>query len=186
MLLMKTKLFLLTVVLALQTAWVVGTVAVQERALSRGKLVMLETRPVDPRDLLRGDYVILNYEISNLPVSAFSGERTNAVPAGETIYVLLHKRGEFHSVLRASTRPLVPGSGEVLLLGVSRHSWNDTRQQTTRVEYGLERYYVSEGTGNPTGKLPVQVAVPASGQGIIKQVFVDGVPYAQALKKQAE
>lgn len=28
---------------------------------------MLRTMPVDPRDLLRGDYIILGYEISRLP-----------------------------------------------------------------------------------------------------------------------
>jgi len=182
---MKTKLLLLSIVLALQTVWVLGTVAVQERALSHGKLILLETRPVDPRDLLRGDYVILSYEISDIHVSAFGSERTNALPAGETVYVLLHKQGEFHRVLRASTSPIEAEPEEVLLKGVSRYGWNGTRGLTTRVEYGLERYYVSEGTGNPTGKLTVQVAVPASGQGVIKQVFVDGVPYVQALKKQA-
>ena len=44
---------------------------------------------------------------------------------------------------------------------------------------------LAEGTGNPTGKLTVQVAVPASGQGVIKQVVVDGVPYAKAMQKQS-
>jgi uncharacterized membrane-anchored protein len=183
---MKTKLLLLSIVLGLQAAWVMGTSAIQERTLVQGTLILLETRPVDPRDLLRGDYVILNYAVSNIPVDAFGGERTNGVPAGGDVYVLLQKQGEFHEVLRASTKPLTAGYNQVVLKGVSRDWWNDARRQTTRVEYGLERYYVSEGTGNPTGKLTVQVAVPASGEGIIKQVFVDGVPYSKALKKQAE
>ena len=39
------------------------------------------------------------------------------------------------------------------------------------------------GTGNPRGKLTVQAAVPASGKAIIKQVFVDGKPYAEAMKQ---
>jgi len=183
----KTKLLLLSIVLALQTAWVLGTVAIQERALFHGKVILLETRPVDPRDLLRGDYVILNYAISTIPVSAFAGERAIAVPAGETVYVLLEKRGDYHQIVQASTKPLRAGPQQVMLKGVSR-SWLDNArsQQPTLVEYGLERYYVSEGTGNPTGKLTVQVAVPASGQGVIKQVFVDGVPYAKALKQQEE
>jgi uncharacterized membrane-anchored protein len=50
------------------------------------------------------------------------------------------------------------------------------------VEYGLERYYVREGTGNPRGKITVQAAVPDSGQAQIKQVFVDGKPYGEAMK----
>jgi uncharacterized membrane-anchored protein len=182
---MKTKLVLLSIVLALQTAWVLGTVVAQERALFHGKVVLLETRPVDPRDLLRGDYVILNYAISSIPASAFAGERSKSIPAGETVYVLLEKKGEFHQAVRASATPLEPDSNQVMIKGVSRSWFDGARNQSrTIVEYGLERYYVTEGTGNPTGKLTVQVAVPASGQGVIKQVFVDGVPYAKAMKKQ--
>ena len=32
--------------------------------LREGSEVLLQTRPVDPRDFLRGDYVVLNYQIS--------------------------------------------------------------------------------------------------------------------------
>ena len=55
---MKTK--LLVLVLALQSAWLLGTAFTQERILRVGQLILLETQPVDPRDLLRGDYVRLN------------------------------------------------------------------------------------------------------------------------------
>ena len=40
------------------------------RVLRQGSEVTLQTRPVDPRDFLRGDYVVLNYEITNLPAGA--------------------------------------------------------------------------------------------------------------------
>ena len=42
-----------------------------DRALGlRGETIRLRTVPVDPRDLLRGDYVILGYEISRIPDAA--------------------------------------------------------------------------------------------------------------------
>ena len=63
------KLKILILVLALQTAWILGTTFQQEHALSVGKIVMLETERVDPRDMLRGDYLILNYKISNVPTN---------------------------------------------------------------------------------------------------------------------
>ena len=50
------KLKLLVLVLALQTAWILATTFTQERALASGTVITLETVPVDPRDLLRGDY----------------------------------------------------------------------------------------------------------------------------------
>ena len=67
---MKAK--LLIAVIALQAAWVISTAARQEFLLRRGTVVLLESAPVDPRDLLRGDYVILSYKISVLPAALFA------------------------------------------------------------------------------------------------------------------
>lgn len=181
---MKRNLFIL--VLALQSAWVLYTVAVQERALREGVAILLETRPVDPRDLLRGDYVILNYKISNVPTSLFVPPLTNALPYGQTVWIALTPRGEFHEITRASAERLEPSPGEVLLRAKSR--WWDGGRNASRdvgVEYGLERYFVREGTGEPRGKLTVQAIVPKSGRASIKQVFLDGKPYAEAMKEQA-
>jgi uncharacterized membrane-anchored protein len=178
------KLKALILVLALQTAWVLGTTFVQERSLANGTLILLETRPVDPRDLLRGDFVILNYAISTVPVNAFVPSRTNAPPPGQAVYVLLERRGEFHEVVRASTGKLTPGDGQVVLQGTCRYWWDAGPGTPARIEYGLERYFVREGTGNPSGKLTVQVAVPASGHGVIKEVLVNGKPYAEVMKDQ--
>jgi uncharacterized membrane-anchored protein len=54
------------------------------------------------------------------------------------------------------------------------------------VEYGIERYYVAENTGNPSGKITVSAVVPASGRASIKEVFVDGKPYVEAMKHEAQ
>ena len=60
------KLKLLALVLGLQVAWILATVTTQELNLRSAPTVLLETRPVDPRDMLRGDYVILSYKISGV------------------------------------------------------------------------------------------------------------------------
>jgi uncharacterized membrane-anchored protein len=179
------KLKLLILILALQTAWILGTVVIQERALTSGKLVMLETRPVDPRDLLRGDYLILNYKVSDVPLALFAPPQTSGLPPGRTVYVALEPRGQFYEAVRASTGPIEPAAEQVVLKGRTQPWWGGSIQTNTHVVYGLERYYVREGTGNPRGKITVQVAVPASGQGSIKQVFLDGKPYAEAMKGEA-
>jgi uncharacterized membrane-anchored protein len=180
------KLKLLFLVLALQTAWILGTTFVQERALAGGKVVLLETWPVDPRDLMRGDYVTLNYKISDVALGLFSPALTNGLAPGETVYVALEPRGQFHEVVLASTNQITPADGQVVLKGQSRSWWNSAAQRSVHLEYGLERYYVREGTGNPRGKLTVQAAVPDSGQARIKEVFVDGKPYAEAMKGAAK
>ena len=174
------KLKLLALVLGLQTAWILGTTFVQERGLSIGKVILLETQPVDPRDLLRGDYLTLNYKISDVPLASFSPPPTAPVRPGTTVYVALEPRGPFYSVARASTEPISPETGQVMLRGRAQAWWNPN---SVHLEYGLERYFVREGTGNPPrGKLTVQAAVPPSGRGQIKAVLLDGKPYAEALK----
>jgi uncharacterized membrane-anchored protein len=179
---MKRNLFIL--VLALQSAWVLWTVAVQERALSSGKVITLETERVDPRDLLRGDFLILNYKISDVPTNLFSPPINGDVPPGTTVYVSLELRGDFFSLSRASTNQFEQSAKQVIVQGKrSRNRLSGTN--TIPVDYGLERYFVREGTGNPRGKLTVQAVVPASGRARIKQVFLDGKPYAEAMKENA-
>ena len=46
-----------------------GFVAYKEFTLKTGDEILLKTLPVDPRDLFRGDYVILRYEIGTINAS---------------------------------------------------------------------------------------------------------------------
>ena len=178
------KLKLLILVLALQTAWLLGMVATQEFALAHGKAVLLETRPVDPRDMLSGDYLMLRYKISDVPVNLFSPPVKKDLPDGTKIFVALSPgTNEFYIVTRASTNALAPSSdAEVVMSGKSTDAWWNTTN-AIHVEYGIERYYVAEGTGNPPrGKLTARAVVPASGRARLQQVFLDGKPYEQAMK----
>jgi len=177
------KLKLLILVLALQSAWLLGTVAVQEHALATGKVILLETRRVDPRDLLRGDYLILNYKISDVPTNLFSPPVKKDLPYGTRIFVALAPgTNRFYEVTRASTNEFVPPANEILLRGRNDQRWWSTN--SVHIAYGIEDYYVAEGTGNPTGKLTVQAVVPASGRPKIQEVFVDGKRYAEAMKEE--
>ena len=184
---MKTK--LLVLVLGLQSAWFIGMVALQEFRLHNGQVVLLETFPVDPRDLLRGDYVTLNYKISSLPPSLLQGGITNGSREGTDVFVRLEKRGQFHEISSASLTALASEKDRPVLRGKVSTSWFwrgfDGTNETVHLEYGLERYYVLEGTGNPNGKLTVEAAVPSSGNAVIKQVFIDGKPYAEVMRNQA-
>jgi uncharacterized membrane-anchored protein len=181
---MKTA--LLWLVIGLQSVWVIGTVVFQETQLAQGTPILLETRPVDPRDLLRGDYVILRYDISSVPVNAFTPPVTDParLNSEQTVYVELRPEGEFSRLHRASWTPLTAEPGNVVLRGraLPQGFGGDTLPVALEVQYDIERYYVREGTGNPRGKLTVLVSVPKSGRGIVRQVFVDGVPYVEAMK----
>jgi uncharacterized membrane-anchored protein len=183
---------LLIAVIALQAGWVLATAARQEIALRRGTLVLLETNPVDPRDLLRGDYVILNYRISMLPATVFADGLPTELKRGTPVFVRLEKRGQFHEAVAASFSPLEPVAEHPVLRGTlsgwlsaSSDRGNPTpRVDSLRVDYGLERFYVREGTGRPTGKITVEAALTPSGSAFIRQVYIDGKPYADVMRNQ--
>ena len=66
---MKPKLkVLFAFVIVLQVLSLVGFVIYQESLKDTGTKVILQTIPVDPRDLLRGEYVDLRYDISDITV----------------------------------------------------------------------------------------------------------------------
>ena len=77
----------------------------REQLLTDGKIVLLRLRPVDPRSLMQGDYMRLNFEVADraLP-SANQAGRTD----GHVIVALDSNRvGQFRRL--RDGRPLAPG-----------------------------------------------------------------------------
>lgn len=164
----------LLVILSLQTAWILGTAIFHETRLASGRVVRLETVPVDPRDFLRGDYVVLRYKISSIPDSLFVDGIPDKNTKGKTVYVLLRPSGRYYEVAKASMHWLDVSQNEVLIKGQLSES---------RITYGIERYYVPEGTGNPTGKITVDVALGSAGQASIKAVYINDRPYGEVMSE---
>jgi uncharacterized membrane-anchored protein len=154
--------------------------------LRAGTDVMLQTRPVDPRDFLRGDYVALGYDISNLPAGAVKDPASACT--GATVYVTLApNRDGFHEAVSAHAAPVEVEAPEVLIRG---HVTNGVRcgsgkpayYGNLQVRYGLERYFVPEGEGRKLEsarnqrKLAVVAAVTPTGRAAIKRLLIDGEP----------
>lgn len=68
----KSSLLFISVNLFLFMGYLLYSVVQKERILSQGKLVLLELAPVDPRSLMQGDYMALNYKIGELSSESFS------------------------------------------------------------------------------------------------------------------
>ncbi len=83
---MRTKFILLVL---LQVALLVGIIAYRQYWVATGEKILLRTAPVDPRDLFRGDYVSLRYEISELRLDKLNVEEEFIL--GDKIYVVLEK-----------------------------------------------------------------------------------------------
>ena len=182
---MKKTSYWLAAIVGLQVAWMTATAIQKEIHLSGDNTVLLETAPVDPRDLLRGDYVILRYKISDIPNSLFASSLPQPPPGGSlgstlggrAVYVVLQPNGKFYEALSADFEPPKLEPGQKLIRGtVSNEQWR-WRANSVQIIYGIEKYFVPEGTGNRIGKLTVKAALASDGTPIIQQVFLDGKPY---------
>jgi uncharacterized membrane-anchored protein len=99
----RRNLFILIIVLQLLA--LAGMVLYKERWLARGTKILLKTQPVDPRDLFRGDYVRLGYEISSIDVSQLlAGEN---IKRNDPVYVTLGRTadGSWQPLSFARTQP---------------------------------------------------------------------------------
>jgi uncharacterized membrane-anchored protein len=161
---MKTKAF--WTVVALQAVFLLAWAGWHERVRSHGEVVRLKTRPVDPRDLLRGDYMILGYEIA---VINASGVNANPVAQGEACWVVLEPRDGYHEAVSAGLARPDLQAGQIAVRATK--SWRG-------FEYGIEHYYVPEGKGTPQfKKIEVEAAVGANHRLYIKRVLLDGKDY---------
>ena len=156
------------------------------RVLREGSEVTLQTRPVDPRDFLRGDYVVLNYEISSLPAGALKDAPSQG--RGTPVFVKLVRRPSgFHEAVSVHAEPVPVADGEMLIRG--RVSYGATCGSTHRafcerlqIGYGIERYFVPQGEGREIersrnqGKVSVVAAVTPTGRAAIKRLLLDGKP----------
>jgi uncharacterized membrane-anchored protein len=168
----------------IQVALIAVMVVDRVRILREGSEVTLQTRPVDPRDFLRGDYVVLSYDISSVPAGALK----DTPSSGKSIYVKLAPKADgFYEAVSVHPEPVAAGGGEVLIHG--RVTSGNTCGPQSRsycerlsINYGIERYFVPEGEGSEIessrnqGKVAIVAAVTASGRAAIKRLLIDGKP----------
>jgi len=149
-----------------------------EWTLRTGPTATLETEPVDPRDFLRGDFVILAYPIHRVPFERFDPPLATLPEDGTRVYVELRPEEGFHRLARASLTPFTAAPGNLLIRGRAHRSWAPGGPATVvRVAYGIEKFFVPEGKGNPRGKIGAIVALAGNGHPYLKSLTVDGRPF---------
>lgn len=140
-----------------------------------GQTVRLRVIPVDPRDLFRGDYVILSYDFSR-PSGRIQG--LSSIWAGEhrgkTVYVSLEREGGgsdsqyWYTSYMSLNRPQ---AGTVFLQG-KLNEWG-------QVECGIESFFVQEGKGREyetavrEKRLSAEIAVTPDGRAALKRLHID-------------
>jgi len=170
----------------IQFALLALMVADRVQILREGTEVILQTRPVDPRDFLRGDYVTLNYDISQLPAGPLKDQPART--RNPIVFVkLAPNRNGIYEAISVHADAVAVNSPEVLIRG--RVAYGATCGPTRglfcdglQIRYNLESYFVPEGEGRKLEqvrnqrKLMVVTAVAPSGRAAIKRLLVDGEP----------
>lgn len=170
----KYRIYVLVLVVVLQTAALAGMVAMKHRTLITGKPVLLETEPIDPRSLFRGDYVRLNYTISSLEYAEVEGD--DDFSRRDRIYVMLRKGEKFWEPVSVHHEMPAHGQDSVIIRGEVQ--WTGGRDGIN-IRYGIENYFVPEGEGmaleRPTEgeEVTMLIAVDKKGASAIKAVLVD-------------
>ncbi|MGB9929038.1 MAG: GDYXXLXY domain-containing protein [Methanosarcina sp.] len=182
------KFFYFTVIL-----WLLifsGFIVNKEYTLRTGTEVLLKTMPIDPTDLFRGDYVVLNYEISTLNPEELQAEHID-FDYNDRIYLALTLKEGYGTPKKIYTNP---PENEIYIAGKVKdifYDWNvdeagnmigDADIEELRVDYGIESYFVPEGKGleierdQGTGEknVTVKVAIDKHGNALIKNLLING------------
>ena len=154
-------------IVAAQMVLLLAMIGVKEYTLRTGTTVVLQTVPVDPRSLLQGDYVILQYKIATLPDHFQSRELLR----GTVVYVELTEGREVWEARRYSL--FQPKPGEVFIKGRVDNSG--------LLDFGLGTFFVPEGTGRSIERardIKVRATINSRGNAVIQEILVDGEPFS--------
>lgn len=115
--------------------------------LTSGREIALDVIPVDPRDMFRGDYVILGYDISRLPAALVPPN----LKYGTRLYVTLERGADevWTPVAASETYSAPEGDLRVVIAGRLQDGTGAVSAEgaTHWIRYGIESYFVPEGEG---------------------------------------
>lgn len=185
----STTVMLLAVAL-LQSAVLVWMTWERISLLRTGRPILLDAEPVDPRDLFRGDYVVLSYPVGRLKTEEVSGD--DVFERHDRVYVSLRKGASGTWQAAAINREL-PGTSpdDLVFLRGTVTSVIDRQESGTDticdqacaevyVRYGIESYFVPEGEGRKLEemrdkrRLQIAARVADDGEAAIAGLAIDG------------
>jgi uncharacterized membrane-anchored protein len=113
-----------------------------------GEDMVLQTKPLDPSDLFRGDYVTLQYEAEEVPISLVDKAVVSRLQdqGGQfDVFVLMEKKDGVHTPIKVSLEK--PDKG-IFLKGTINYIDKDNQgQEIAFIEYNLDKYFLEDNTG---------------------------------------
>jgi len=156
--------WLLTIGVAL--AGIVG----KERLIANGEVVYLRLAPVDPRSLVQGDYMALNFSIANDVRVAHGTEQTPA-SREEVIVIRRDASREGHFVRLHKGEPLADGELLLRVQNVPSPRWGGTGTQVS-----TDAWFFQEGQADRYARARFgEFRVDASGQALLVGMRGEGL-----------
>ena len=122
------------------------------------KTAVLATQPVDPFDLVRGQYITIGYEVSSVP-------KIPDANVGENVYVILKKDNE--GISRYQDVSLKKPKEGIFIRGKIK----SVSEENMRVEYGTEQYFFERNAKFNTRNMLVEVRLSDFGGARIVQLL---------------
>ena len=159
----------------------------RETLLSDGTPVRLQVVPVDPRSLLSGDYVILNFKINFFPGDTLRDMAPELeVRSGQAVFVALEPRqsatlseaaGTYFAVAVAA-RQADLGEARYVIRGQALNDYGKSDDYGLNLSYGIENYFVPQFAGlvieESLARTEAEVMLGPQGDAALKRLFIDG------------
>jgi len=144
--------------------------------LFNGKEIILQTMPVDPSDLFRGDYVTLRYEAEEVPKRLVEKDVVEKRQDGWgelEVYVLLEEKSGIYIPAKVTLEE--PDKGIYLKGKLNYIDKNNEGQEIASIGYSLDKYYLEDNTGKDWEKASTQGKILAkikvnNGYGILTNI----------------
>jgi uncharacterized membrane-anchored protein len=148
----RTMWALLVLVALIQTAVLAYGVYARDQLLKHGREIVMQVTPVDPRDIFRGDYVVLGYPMSAIEHTPEKyGALDPALETGGSVYVTMSPGSDnAWSVTKVSaTYANDPAATDVVVKGRIERIDRGVENQKVWINarFGIESYFVPAGTG---------------------------------------
>jgi uncharacterized membrane-anchored protein len=171
---MTTKQTKFIIAIAIQLVIIFSIIIFKMAVLAGGTEVLLKIEPVDPRDLLRGDYLTFSYEISNLASEFFN---YSPIKDDETVYVPLTRQGKYWVATFGVQKTKPVNDGKIFIKGKIANSYGNR----IHVIYGIEDYFIPEGSGQDftfwSQEITAKIHIDKNGNAVLKQIYVNDKPW---------
>jgi uncharacterized membrane-anchored protein len=116
--------------------------------LLTGEEMILQTKPLDPSDVFRGDYVSLQFEAEEVPINLVDKaivSRLQKQGREFSVYVLMEKKNGVHAPIKVTLSK--PNKGEFLSGTINYIDKDNQGQEIAYIRYDVDNYYLEDNTG---------------------------------------